>query len=172
MVIVSSVKLDGEEVHVFNHAIYLFDSNSGITLELDMIVSEVVFRKYNDENNVIAEIELENGKVINSIMHIKLLTGKLPQINLFCDIEDPDDYPELDILSENDSQFPIIDEGITLEEIRQVEMPNEKVTIKVSLPIDQVEWLKSQKIADLSQVVKEMIKDYWEKYPTKNQNNS
>ena len=43
MVAVKSVKVDGESIHVFNSAIYIFEASSRLTLELDMIVSEVDF---------------------------------------------------------------------------------------------------------------------------------
>jgi hypothetical protein len=31
-------------------------------------------------------------------------------------------------------------------------MPNEKVTLKLTLPIDQVEWLKEQKTKELNAI--------------------
>ncbi|MGM0904135.1 MAG: hypothetical protein ACQEXB_23895 [Bacillota bacterium] len=85
------------------------------------------------------------------------MPGGLPQLNLFCDIEDPDEYSGLDIVSESDSEFPDIETGITLEDIRKVEMPNEKVTLKLNLPINQVEWLKNQKTRDLNAIIKELL---------------
>lgn len=164
MAVVKSVKLDGEEIRIFNSAIFLFESSTMITLECNIIISEVTLRKYEKVENVIVEIELEDGRMINSIMHVKAIKGKLPQMNLFCEIGDSEDLGDIMRISENDSQFPNIEEGITLEEIRKVEMPNEKVTIKVTLPIDQVEWLKAQKPAQLSQTLNEMIMDYWRKH--------
>lgn len=169
MAVVKSVKLDGEVVHIFNSAIYFFESSSAVTLELDIIISEVVLRKYKNIDNVIAEIELEDGRMINSIMHIKVLTGRIPRINLYCEPEDPDEYKDFDRLNEFDSQFPNIEDGITIEKIREVEMPDEKITIKVTLPIDQVEWLKEQKHTELSRMLNEMIKDYWKNHGLKNQ---
>jgi hypothetical protein len=59
--------------------------------------------------------------------------------------------------------FPNIEEGITLEEIRKYEMPDEKITLKMKLPIVQVEWLKMQKNEDLTEIFKEAIYDYWKK---------
>jgi hypothetical protein len=157
------VKVDGESVHVFNSAIYIFESSSGATLELEMIVSEVAVKKYRNEENLIIEMELEDGRVINSIMHLKVLPGKLPQLNLFVELDKVDEYGEFDIVSENDSYFPNIEEGITLEEIRKVEMPNEKVTLKLNLPIEQVEWLHEQKSRELNEIFRELIYYYWEK---------
>lgn len=163
MVKVKTVKIDGEEIHIFNSAIYILESNLGYTLELDMIVSEVVVKKYRNEENLIVEIELQDGRVITSYMNLKSLSGGLPQLNLFCTLSDSSEYNNFQIVNENDLSFPSIEEGITLEEIRKYEMPNEKVTLKLNLPIDQIEWLKKQKSKDLTEIFKEAIYDHWRK---------
>lgn len=163
MAVVKSVKIDGENIHIFNSAIYIFESHSGYTLELDLIVSEVTERKYKKEQNLIIEIELENGRLIDSIMHLKTLSGGLPQLNLFCDLNDIDEYGDLDRVNESSSWFPDVEEGVTLEEIRKVEMPNENISLKVNLPINQVEWLKKQKKASLNEMLQEFISEYWKK---------
>lgn len=163
MVKVKTVKIDGEEIHIFNSAIYILESNLGYTLELDMIVSEVVVKKYRNEENLIVEIELQDGRMITSYMNLKSLSGGLPQLNLFCALSDSSEYNNFQIVNENDLSFPSIEEGITLEEIRKYEMPNEKVTLKLNLPIDQIEWLKKQKSKDLTEIFKESIYDYWRK---------
>jgi hypothetical protein len=163
MAAVKSVKIDGETIHIFNSAIYIFESTSGYTLELDLIVSEVTERKYKKEQNLIIEIELESGRLIDSIMHLKSLSGGLPQLNLFCDLDTIDEYEELKRVNENSSSFPNVEEGITLEEIRKVEMPNENISLKLNLPIDQVEWLKRQKKANLNEMLKEFISEYWKR---------
>ncbi|MEH7274722.1 hypothetical protein V7125_13945, partial [Neobacillus vireti] len=87
MAVVKSVKIDGEKIHVFKSAIYIFESSSGFTLELDLIVTEVTVKKYSKEQTLIMAIELEDGRVIESIMHVKTLSGGLPQLNLFCDVD-------------------------------------------------------------------------------------
>lgn len=163
MVKVKTVKIDGEEIHIFNSAIYILESNLGYTLELDMIVSEVVVKKYRNEENLIVEIELQDGRMITSYMNLKSLSGGLPQLNLFCALSDSSEYNNFQIVNENDLSFPSIEEGITLEEIRKYEIPNEKVTLKLNLPIDQIEWLKKQKSKDLTEIFKESIYDYWRK---------
>lgn len=163
MVKVKSVKIDGEDIHIFNSAIYILESSSGYTLDLDIIVSEVVVKKYRHEENLIVEIELQDGRMITSYMNLKSLSGGLPQLNLFCEISDVNEYNDLQVVNENDLSFPNIEEGITLEEIREYEMPNEKVTLKLTLPIDQVEWLKKQKSKDVAEVIKQAIYDYWGK---------
>lgn len=163
MVVVKSVTIDGESIHVFRNAVYIFESSSGFTLEVDLIVSEVVVKKYKNVDNLIVEIELEDGRIINSIMHVKILSGGLPQLNLFCEIDDPQEYEDFNRVNENDSSFPNIEDGITIEEIRKVEMPNEDVSIKLNLPIDQVEWLKKQKKKTLNEIFQEMIYEYLEK---------
>jgi hypothetical protein len=38
---IKSVKIDGEGIYIFNSALYIFESSTGFTLELDMIVTEV-----------------------------------------------------------------------------------------------------------------------------------
>lgn len=163
MAAVKSIKIDGTEIHVFNSALYLFESKSRFTLELDMIVSEVVVKKYKNEGTLIVEIELEDGRIISSIMHLKNMSGRLPQLNVFMELANPDEYPDFLRVNENDSIFPNIEDGITIEEIRRVEMPDEKVTIKLKLPIDQVEWLNQQKSRDLNALFKELIYEYWKK---------
>ncbi|MEH7545349.1 MULTISPECIES: hypothetical protein [Bacillaceae] len=163
MAVVKSVKIDGENIHVFKSAIYVFAASSGFTLELDIIVSEVVVKKYKKEDNLIIEIELEDGRVLHSIMHVKVLAGGLPQLNLFSELNDPDDYYFLEQVNENDPWFPNIEEGITLEEIRKVEMPDEDIQFKLKLPIDQVEWLKNQKKTQLNELFKEFIYNHWKK---------
>jgi hypothetical protein len=163
MTAVKSVKIDGEDIHIFNSAMYIFESHIGYTLELDLIVSEVTVRKYKKVENLIIEVELENGRLIDSIMHLKNLPGGLPQLNLFCEFEDIDDFYDLDQVSETSSWFPNAEEGITLEDIRKVEMPDEDVSLKLKLPIDQVEWLKKQKKASLNELFKEFIREYWKK---------
>lgn len=167
MAVVKSVKIDGECIHLFKSAIYIFESSSGITLVLDMIVSEVAVKKYRNVDTLIMEIELEDGRIINSIMYLKIFSGGLPQLHLFCELDGIQEYEDFERVNENDSWFPNIEEGITIEEIRKVEMPNEDVSLKLKLPIDQVEWLKNQKKAGLNEMFKEFIYDYWKKSPTK-----
>ena len=161
MVVVKSVKIDGESIHVFNSAIYIFEAGTSFTLELNLIVSEVVVKKYKKEETLIIEIELEDGRFIQSIMQVKILSGGLPQLNLFSELDDIEEYRDFDRVSENDSWFPNIEEGITIEDIRKVEMPDEEFSIKLKLPIDQVEWLKNQKRARLNELFKEVIYDLW-----------
>lgn len=163
MAIVKSVNIDGENIHVFKNAVYIFESSSGFTLELDLIVSEVVVKKYKNVENLIVEIEMEDGRIINSIMHVKILSGGLPQLNLFCELDDIQEYEDFNRVNENDSWFPNIEEGITIEEIRKVEMPNEDVSLKLNLPIDQVEWLKKHKKKTLNEIFQKVIYEYWEK---------
>jgi hypothetical protein len=160
LVTVKSVKVDGESIHIFNSALYIFESNMCYTLQLDVIVSEVVVNRYKAEEQLIIEVEMEDGRILSSIMHLRTLPGGLPHLNLFCDIEDPEEYPGLDIVNESDSEFPDIEADITLEDIRKVEMPNEKVTLKLTLPINQVEWLKNQKARDLNTLFKELLEDH------------
>lgn len=163
MVRVKSVSIDGENIYVFNSTIYLFESSSGLTLELDMIVSEVALKKSKDRESLICEIELEDGRIYSSFMFAKSFPGKLPQLNLFCNVDESEDYEGFPIVSENDQEFPTIEESITLEDIRKVEMPNEKITLKLTLPIDQVEWLKSKKPKELNAVLKELLYGSMEK---------
>ncbi|MFT8322025.1 MAG: hypothetical protein ABF649_14080 [Bacillus sp. (in: firmicutes)] len=164
MIEVKEVKIDGEIIHIFNSAIYIFESNTGYTLELDMIVSEVALKKYNHEENLILEIELQDGRVINTFMHVRSLSGALPQLHLFCEWNDIEEYKDFHIVNENDSLFPNIEEGITLEEIRKYEMPNEKITLKLNLPIDQTEWLQTKKNKELTQIFKQVIYEYWKSH--------
>lgn len=161
MVGVKSVSIDGETIYLFNSAIYIFESTSGCTLEVDMIVSEVTLRKYKDRESLIAELELEDGRLISSFMFLKTLPGKLPRLNLFCELDEGENYEGVLRITENDLEFPDIEEGITLEDIRKVEMPNEKVTLKLTLPIDQVEWLKEKKSKELNQLFQELLYEYW-----------
>jgi hypothetical protein len=163
MVVIKTIKIDGEDIHVFNSAIYIFEASSGFTLELGIIVSEVAVKKYKKEENLIIEIELEDGRMINSIMHVKILSGGLPQLNLFCELDDLQEYEDFDRVNENDSWFPNIEEGITLEEIRKVEMPIEEISMKLKLPIEQVEWLKSQKKRRINEMFQEFIVEYRKK---------
>ncbi|WP_413298989.1 hypothetical protein AA0X95_14590 [Bacillus sp. 1P10SD] len=163
MVVVKSVKIDGESIHVFNSAIYIFEAGTSFTLELNLIVSEVVVKKYKKEETLIIEVELEDGRVIHLIMHVKILSGGLPQLYLFCELDDIEEYKDFERVSENETWFPNIEEGITLEDIRKVEMPDEEFSIKLKLPIDQVEWLKNQKRVRLNELFKEVIYDLWKK---------
>jgi hypothetical protein len=163
MVVVKSVKIDGESIPVFRNAVYIFESSSVFSLELNLIVSEVVVKKYKNVENLIVELELEDGRIINSIMHVKIMSGGLPQLNLFCELDDIHEYEDFDRVNENESWFPNIEEGITIEEIRKVEMPNEDVSVKLNLPIDQVEWLKKQKKKTLNEIFQKIIYEYWEK---------
>ena len=163
MVEVKSVKIDGASIHIFKSVIYIFESSSGYTMELGMVVSEVVLRKYEHEENLILEIELNDGRVINTIMHPQGFLGRLPQLNLYCDVDDVDEYKDFQIVKEGDKTFPKLDEDITIEEIRKYEMPNEKVNLKLNLPIDQAEWLAKQTKRDLDNIIKKVIYDYWKK---------
>jgi len=163
MVEVKSVKIDGASIHIFKSVIYIFESSSGYTMELGMVVSEVVLRKYEHEENLILEIELNDGRVINTIMHPQGFLGMIPQLNLYCDVDDVDEYKDFQIVKEGDKTFPKLDEDITIEEIRKYEMPNEKVNLKLNLPIDQAEWLAKQTKRDLDNIIKKVIYDYWKK---------
>ena len=162
MVGVKTVNLDGEEIHIFNSAIYILGTSSGFSLEVDIIVSEVALKKYSSRESIIAEIELTDNRVINSFMYIKSIPGRLPQLNLNCEVDSPDEYQDLDYINENETDFPNIEEGITLADIRKVEMPDEKITLKLTLPIDQVEWLRGKKPKELNQIIKSIIYDYME----------
>lgn len=150
MIVVKSVKIDGENIYVFKSAIYLYITDDGDMLELDIIVSEVIVNKYRNEENLIVEIELQDGRIISSIMQLKVWSGGIPQLNLYCEINDIAEYQDFDRVTENDSFFSNIEEGITIEEIRKIEMPYEKVRLKLHLPIDQIEWITTQKNADLN----------------------
>ncbi len=167
MVKVQEIKIDGESLHVFNSAIYIIESSTGYTLQLDAVVSEVVVLKYQNEETLLVEIELQDERQITSFMHLKRLSGGLPQLNLFCDLNDIEDFHDFLMINENESSYPNVEEGITLEEIRKYEMPNEKITLKLKLPIEQTEWLSKQKPGELSEIIKEAIYDYWRKYEMK-----
>ncbi len=160
MVRVESVRIDGEAIHIFGSAFYVFETvDSGSFLQLDVVVSEVVLRRYRGEASLIVEVELCDGRVFGSIMELETVPGGLPQLNFICAVDDAEEYRGFLRVSENDlMSLPNIEEGITLEEIRAVEMPNEKVTLKLNLPIDQVEWLKRQKAKDLNKLIGEFIK--------------
>lgn len=163
MVGVKSVKIDGENIHLFNSAIYIFEGSTGYTLELDLIVTEVVVRKYKNEDNLIVEIELEDRRVLSFIMHLKTWSGGLPQLNLFCEVDSLEDFEDFNKVTENDAFFPNLEEGITLEEIRKVEMPDEKINLKLILPIEQTEWLSKHTKTELNKIFIEMIYEYWNK---------
>ncbi|MBL4950792.1 hypothetical protein JK635_00850 [Neobacillus sp. YIM B02564] len=160
---IKSVKIDGESIHFFNSAIYIYESSEGNSLQIDLIITEVALKKYQDLDNLIVEIELDDGRMINSIMHVNCVAGSLPQLNLYTELDDIQEYKNFSIINENDPEFPNIKKGITLEEIRKVEMPNEDIKLKLKLPIDQVEWLAKQKKAVLNELFKEFIYDYWKK---------
>ncbi len=165
MVKIKSVKIDGESIFIFNSALYIFASGTGFTLELDMIVTEVTVNRYRNEESLIIEIELEDGKIISSIMNLKVFTRGLPQLNLYCELDEGelDYYHDLDRVHESDLTFPTIDEGVTLEAIRNVEMPDKRIKLNLTLPIDQVEWLEKRKVKNINEMVKELIYDYWMK---------
>ncbi|WP_110929571.1 hypothetical protein [Bacillus massiliglaciei] len=161
MVKVLSVKIDGEEIHIFNSFLYIFESHGFHTLELDLIVSEVAQRRYNKEENHIIELVTE-GTEINAFMFSKGLPGGLPRINLYAEIEGSEVYPFLPVFHEGDRGFPDIEEGLTIEEIRKVEMPEEFFTCKVKLPIDQVEWLSKKKPKEFKEFLQKAIAEQWE----------
>ncbi|PLT29406.1 hypothetical protein [Peribacillus deserti] len=160
---VKTVKIDGEEVYIFNHAIYIFESSRGYSLELGMIVSEIVEQKYKKEENLIVEIELEDGQEIQAIMHRGGVAGRLPQLQLYCELDDISEYTDIMHVHENEAVFPDIEEGISIEDIRKVEMPDVKVKLTATLPIDQAEWLKSLKKGQLNTFLTEVIYEYWKK---------
>lgn len=157
MVEVKSLLIDGEPVHLFRSAVFLFQSEEGWTLELDGIVSEVAVRKYEKIDRGIAEIELEDGRVFSQFMDIQVFMGKLPQLQLYCEVGSPDEYKGFPVVSENESFELNLDEGLTLTDIRKVEMPNEKVRLTLELPIDQAEWLAKQKKKDINALFKDII---------------
>ena len=160
MVGVKSVNLDGEKIYIFNSAIFILETSAGFSLELDIIVSEVALKKYSSRESIIAEIELTDNRVISSFMYIKSIPSRLPQLNLNCEIDSPDEYKGLDHIDENEANFPDIEKGISLANIRKVEMPDEKITLKLTLPIDQVEWLRGKKPRELKQMIKAFIYDH------------
>ncbi|WP_409305556.1 hypothetical protein [Peribacillus sp. SCS-155] len=162
MVMVKSVKIDGADIHVFNSAIYIYESSTGVTLELDLIVSEIVKAKYGEEENLFLEIELEDGRIIDNIMHVKRFSGGLPQLNLYCPLDDIADFHNLPKFNENEHFALNLEEGITIGDIRKVEMPNQKINLKLNLPIDQCEWLNEQSKKDLNKIFQEIIYKYWD----------
>ncbi|MCM3708849.1 MULTISPECIES: hypothetical protein [Cytobacillus] len=160
---IKSINLDGEEIYIFSSSIYIFESSSGSTLEVDMIVSEVTLRKYQDRESLITEIELEDGGQISSFMFLKVVPGKLPRLSLVCEVDPEETYEGLQRIREDQPDFPDIEAGITLEAIRMVEMPKEKITLKLNLPINQVEWLKGQKNKELNELFRDLLKVSMEK---------
>ncbi|UGB32904.1 hypothetical protein [Metabacillus sp. B2-18] len=66
-------------------------------------------------------------------------------------------------MNESNSSFPDIEEGITLEEIRKVEMPLEDITLKLKLPIDKVEWLRKLKKKEVTDMMEEFLIYYRKK---------
>lgn len=163
MVQIREIKIDGESIHFFQSAIYIFESSTGHSLELMMVVSEIVEAKYKDLENLFLEIELNDKRVFSIIMNPQRITGGLPKLCLFCDIDSVEEYQGFQIVQESDQNFPDIEEGITIEEIRKQEMPNVKVNLKLTLPIDQKEWLDKQKKKDLEYFIRESIYEYWNK---------
>lgn len=163
MIKVKAVQIDGESIYIFSSAIYLIESIQGYTLELNLIVSEVVIKKYQKEEKLIVEFELDDHRLFSSIMDVLVLPGKIPIMNLVCVVDDFNEFSGIQVVNENDSEFPSVDESITIEEIRKVEMPDEKISLKLNLPIDQVEWLRNHKAKDINQLFKEWIYDYWQK---------
>lgn len=163
MVEVKTVKIDGEPIHFFSSAIYIFESSIGYSLELTMVVSEIVEAKLNHIENLILEIELDDGRVLNLIMHPQGKSAGLPKLNLFCDIDSVEEYRDLTIVHESAPVFPDIEQGITIEEIRMHEMPNVSVTLKLNLPIDQAEWLAKKKKKELEHLIVEAIYKYWDR---------
>ncbi|WP_147534632.1 hypothetical protein [Bacillus marasmi] len=163
MVQIKEIKIDGEPIHFFNSAIYIFESSAGSSLELTMVVSEIVEAKYKEIENLFLEIELIDKRVFSFIMHPQRVTGGLPKLNFFCDIDSIEDYQGFPIVQESNPIFPDIEAGITLEEIRKHEMPFVKVNLKLTLPIDQTEWLAKQKKKNLEQFIQEAIYDNWKK---------
>lgn len=158
MIKIRSIHIDGENIYYFNSVIYLFQTSSECTLQLDIIVSEIVIKKYNDRENHIIEVELENGSLVTSFMTVNILPGKIPHMNFVSEVADVNEYRELPIVQENDLNFPDIEKGITLEEIRQVEMPYQKVSLKLTLPIDQVEWLQKKTKKELDAIFEDVLK--------------
>lgn len=162
---IKSINLDGKEIYLFNSAIYIFESYAGSTLEVDLIVSEVTLRKYQNRESLITEIELEDGGLVSSFMFLKPVPGKLPRLSLYCELDPEESYEGILRISEDKPDFPDIEAGITLEEIRKMEMPNEKITLKLNLPINQVEWLKDQKNKDINELFNELLEGYLERKP-------
>ncbi|NMD70379.1 hypothetical protein HHO41_08740 [Bacillus sp. DNRA2] len=163
MVQVKTVVIDGEPIHFFNSAIYIFESSNSYSIELTMVVSEIVVAKYNQIENLFLEIELTDGRLFNFLMHQQGDSGGLPKLNLFCEVGNIEEYYDFQIIHESDPNFPDIEAGLTIEEIRKHEMPNVKVNLKLTLPIDQAEWLSKQKKKDLEHLIRETIYEYWDK---------
>ncbi|WP_026693396.1 hypothetical protein [Peribacillus kribbensis] len=160
---VKTVKIDGEDIYIFNSVLYILEASAGWSLILDMIVTEITQERYKKEENLILEIELEDGRVFNSIMHIQPIPGGLPQLSLYTYIDDANEYPDVMIVNENETSFPRIDQDLTIEEIRKVEMPQVKVKLNLTLPIDQAEWIAGKKKKELDQILRTAIYDFWGK---------
>ena len=67
---------------------------------------------------IVSGIELQDGRVLNTIMHKHGLVGGLPLLSFFSELYDIEDYPDFQMVNENDSSIAKIEEGITLEDIR------------------------------------------------------
>ncbi|WP_409294186.1 hypothetical protein V1498_13220 [Peribacillus sp. SCS-26] len=154
---IASLRIDGEEIMVFNASIYIFKSSGGYSLELECVVGEITATKYEKVENMIVEIELTNGSYLNTIMHKGNGKGRLPRLHIYCELDDPDEYKGIPVIDENEADFPDIDEGLSLAEIREYEMPMVKVKLAAVLPINQAEWLGKLKKKELEAFLTEAV---------------
>lgn len=109
-------------------------------------------------------MKYNNGEEQTFLMLVQGITevgkAEIPNLELCVRIEDPEEFKELKMVNWN---TPIeeysLRSDITIEEIRKIEMPNRKVEIESTLPIDLEEWVFYNE-DNISEILKEALYDY------------
>ncbi|MBM7690840.1 hypothetical protein JOC77_000243 [Peribacillus deserti] len=160
---ISSVKINGENIHLFASDLYIRQENGYETLCLQIVMGEEDQESNSLLKDAVVKITLDDQRVFTKIMKIeKVGYYHLPGLLLAGKIENFHEFEGIDIISENESLRTRMDKEITLDDIRKVKMPHDDDEFR--LPVEQLEWLSEFGAEEKNEIVKRAIYDYMEKY--------
>ncbi|WP_028392736.1 hypothetical protein [Bacillus cihuensis] len=162
---IKRVKINGEEIRLLNNVLYLhYSEGDGYSLLLDTVITEVDARKYSHKDKAEVLLRYDDDKEESLDMFITGVTevgnGDVPVLELEVNIDNHEKFRNLEVVNGDsiECKFPDPTVGITIEEVRKIDMPSDKIDITAILPIDLKEWLHSNN--NISEILKEALYDY------------
>lgn len=170
MKIINKVQINGEAIHVFDYIWYLIKiTENDYRLNIELVVSEVVAKKYYRHGEIDVQLTYENEEVETLIMDIDYLEGvsgdaAIPIMELGVTLTSIDGYEDIKVYDDSviwreGGEWPRVSPSVTIEDIRKIEMPDEIIDISVTLPIDLTEWIHTNH-DNIGEILKEALYDY------------
>lgn len=172
MKIINKVQINGEAIHVFDYICYFIKSaENDYRLNIELVVSEVVAKKYYRHGQIDVQLTYENEEVEMLIMDIDYLEevsgdAEIPIMELGATLTSIEGYEDIKVYDDSviwneDRGWPRVTPSVTIEDIRRVEMPDEEIDISMTLtlPIDLTEWIHKNNV-NFEEILKEALYEY------------